>query len=113
MLAITHTPSPAMGDGQRTFVARTPIDGGGAGRQHAEYCALLRRCGVDVRTLELNRDLPDCTFVEDTAVVLDEVAVLTSMGTEARRAELAGIEAELRKHRDVRRVKPPAKLEGG
>lgn len=113
MLAITHVPSPALGAGQRTYVARTPIDAGRAARQHADYCALLRHCGADVRTLDVNRHLPDCAFVEDTAVVLDEVAVLTSMGTEVRRTELVGIEPELRKHREVRRVEPPAKLEGG
>ena len=113
MLAITHVPSPAMGDGQRTYQARTPIDAARAARQHADYCAMLRRCGAAVRTLDFNRELPDCTFIEDTAVVLDEVAVLTSMGTEARRAELAGIGPELRKYREVRRVEPPAKLEGG
>src|SRR5262249_28856941 len=55
----------------------------------------------------------DCAFVEDTAVVLDEVAVLASMGTASRRAEPAAIEPELRKYREVRRVEAPATLEGG
>jgi dimethylargininase len=113
MLAITHVPSPAMDDGQRTFVSRSTIDNTRAVRQHVDYCALLRRCGADVRTLDVNRDLPDCAFVEATAAVHDEAAVLTSMGTQTRRPELAGIELELRKHRQVRRVEPPARLEGG
>jgi dimethylargininase len=113
MLALTHVPSPAMTDGLRTHVARVSIDLGRAARQHEEYCRLLRRCGADVHTLDVNRDLPDCAFIEDTAVVLDELAVLTSMGTEARRPELAGIEPELRKYRQVERVEAPALLEGG
>jgi dimethylargininase len=113
MHAITHVPSPNIDDGQRTHVGRVPIDQARAARQHAAYREMLRECGAQVRLLDVNRDLPDCVFVEDTAVVLDEVAVLASMGAPARRAEVAGIEPELRKHRPVRRIEPPATLEGG
>ena len=66
-----------------------------------------------VKTLDVNRHLPDCAFVEDAAVVLDEIAVLTTMGAASRRAELPGIEAELRKHREVVSLELPATLEGG
>ncbi len=113
MLALTHLPSPHLDAGLRTHVGRVPVDFGLALRQHAGYCDLLRACGVEVRTLEVNRDFPDGTFIEDTAVVLDEVAVLTPMGTAARRGEPAGIEPELRKYREVHRIEPPACLEGG
>lgn len=113
MLALTHVPSPRMELGQRTYVGRAPIDHVLAAREHRDYCRLLRECGADVRILDVNRELPDCVFIEDTAVVLDEVAVLASMGTESRRAEPAGVEPELRKHREVRRVEQPAMLEGG
>jgi dimethylargininase len=74
---------------------------------------MLRRCGAEVCILDMNRALPDCVFIEDTAIVLDELAVLASMGTESRRAEPAGIEPELRKYRDVHRIEAPAALEGG
>ncbi len=74
---------------------------------------MLSDCGVRVRTLDVNQHLPDCVFVEDTAIVLAEVAVLASMGTEARRAEPAGIEPELRKYRELHRIELPATLEGG
>jgi dimethylargininase len=113
MLAITHVPSPGMERCELTHRARAPIDYRRAARQHEAYCQLLRQCGADVRTLDVNRDLPDCAFVEDTAVVLDEMAVLTSMGPPSRRAEPAGIEPELRKYRQVCRVELPATLEGG
>ena len=66
-----------------------------------------------MRVLDVNRACPDGTFLEDTAIVLDEVAVLTSMGTEARRAELPGIERELRQYRQVQRIALPATIEGG
>ena len=72
---------------------------------------MLRACGADVFTLDINRDLPDCAFVEDTATVLDEVAVLASMGAESRRAEPAGIELELWKYREIHRVETPATID--
>jgi len=74
---------------------------------------MLRDCGVDVRTLDINRQFPDGVFIEDTAIVLDELAVLTSMGAESRRLEPAGIEPELRKYREVHRIQFPAAIEGG
>jgi dimethylargininase len=113
MLAITHVPSPNMDQCVRTYIGHAPIDYDRAVRQHEAYCRLLRQCGADVRTLDVNRQLPDCAFVEDTAIVLDEVAVLCSMGHPARHAEPAGIEPELRKYREVQRVEAPATIEGG
>ena len=96
-----------------TFATRTPIDYDLAVWQHEAYCEMLRECGAQVRTLNINRHLPDSVFVEDTAIVLDEVAVLASMGAESRRAEPAGIEPELRKYREVRHIELPATIEGG
>jgi dimethylargininase len=113
MLALTHLPSPYLEQCQLTHVARAPIDHALATRQHAEYCQVLRDCGASVVTLDVNRHLPDCAFIEDTAVVLDEVVILTPMGTAARRAEPAGVEPELRKYRPVERIELPATVEGG
>jgi dimethylargininase len=113
MLALTHVPSPNLGQCQRTYAAPAPIDYDVALRQHQAYCGMLERCGARVRTLDVNRELPDSVFIEDTAVVLDEVAVLTSMGAPSRRAEPAGIEPELRRYRAVERVNLPATIEGG
>jgi len=113
MIAMTHVPSPNMEQCERTYVARTPIDYPRAVRQHEEYCRVLQACGAEVLILEVNRDMPDCAFVEDTAIVLDEVAVLASMGPVSRRSEPAGIELELREYREIHRIEMPAKLEGG
>jgi dimethylargininase len=52
-------------------------------------------------------------FVEDTAVVLDEVAILTGLGTPSRRGESPAIEAALAPYRSIERIEPPATLEGG
>jgi dimethylargininase len=113
MLAITHLPSPTMAECQLTYVPRSAIDYARALRQHADYCRALSECGVEVWTLDVNRGLPDCAFVEDTAVVLDEVALVARPGNLARRDETAGIELELRKCRPVERIAAPATLEGG
>jgi dimethylargininase len=113
MLAITHLPSPKMEHGERTFIGRDPIDFQLALNQHAAYCKLLSHCGAIVMTLSVNSDHADCAFIEDAAVVLDEVAILCSMGTSSRQREPAGIEPELYEHRDVARIEPPAALEGG
>src|SRR5688572_21195417 len=108
MLALTHPPSPRMNECQRTFVAREAIDAARAAQQHSGYCRLLLDCGVDVRLLAVNADEPDCVFLEDTAVVLDEVAVLCPMGAAARRAEPARIEPVLAELRPVERIDLPA-----
>jgi dimethylargininase len=113
LIALTHVPSPNMAQCQLTHLARQPIDQGRALQQHAAYCQMLRDCGAAVVTLDVNSDLPDCAFVEDTAIVLDEVAVLASMGTDGRRPEPASIEPELRKYREIHRVEATATLEGG
>jgi dimethylargininase len=113
LVALTHLPSPHLEQGQRTHVCRLPIDYDLALRQHEVYREALRSCGCEVHVLDVNRHHPDGVFVEDTAVVLDEVAILASMGAESRRYEPAGIERVLREYREVRRIEPPATLEGG
>jgi dimethylargininase len=113
LIAITHVPSPNLQRGERTFVDETEIDYELALRQHAGYRHALRQCGASVIVLDVNRTMPDCVFVEDTAIVLDEVAVMMSPGAESRRAEPAGIEPTLRNFRPIERVKRPATIDGG
>jgi dimethylargininase len=96
-----------------TFVQREPIDFNRALEQHGEYCRVLADCGADVHTLSVNAGMPDAVFVEDTAIILDEVAVLASMGAGSRRGEPAAIAAELAKYREVIPVKLPARIDGG
>jgi dimethylargininase len=113
MLALVHRPSPQMAECLVTFVERTVMDADLLLQQHAAYCDALRDCGAEVRLLDMNCDFPDCTFVEDTAVVLDELALMARPGNAVRRGETVGIEVELRKLRPVERVAAPAILEGG
>jgi dimethylargininase len=96
-----------------TYREREPIDAGLAARQHRAYCEALRACGARVLTLPRVDELPDSVFVEDTAIVLDGVAVLTRPGVESRRGEVALIETEIASLRPVVKVRAPATLEGG
>ena len=113
LVAITHVPSPNIQRGERTHVDDAEIDYELALRQHASYRDALRTCGAQVVVLDVNRTMPDCVFVEDTAIVLDELAIMMSPGAESRRGEPAGIEPALRQFREVKRIARPATIDGG
>lgn len=89
------------------------IDGALALRQHAGYRQMLERCGATVHALPAAPRLPDCVFIEDTAIVLDELAVICSMGHASRRNEPAGVEPALARYRELRRIEVPATIDGG
>jgi len=112
-IAITHTPPAALEQGERSFVSRTEIDMPLALRQHAAYCGLLGELGARVIMVDVNREYPDGVFVEDTALVLDEVAVMARPGADSRRGEPAGIEPVLAAFRPVQRIEAPGTLDGG
>jgi dimethylargininase len=113
LIAITRTPSPRMDAGERTYVDDAPIDEALALKQHEQYRAALETCGARVLLLPGSSELPDCVFVEDTAIVLDEVAVMMSPGAVSRRGEVPAIEAALREFRYIERVDLPATVDGG
>ncbi|HEX8709109.1 MAG TPA: arginine deiminase family protein [Pyrinomonadaceae bacterium] len=111
--AITRAVSREVARCELTFRQRECVDYSKAVRQHDAYCALLRRHGVEVISLEASDAHPDCCFVADTAVVLDEVAIIANMSVPARRDEIFGVEQILAMHREVERISPPATLDGG
>src|SRR5215212_2672642 len=113
IVALTREPARSMDACELTYRGREPLDAGVAARQHRAYCDALRACGARVLTLPRADELPDSVFVEDTAIVLDEVAVLTRPGVESRRDEVALIGAEVARLRPVVKVEAPATLEGG
>jgi dimethylargininase len=112
-IALTRAVSPTLAACELTHLDRTPIDVGRAAAQHAEYEAALRRLGVDVRRVPPAPDHPDAVFIEDTAVVVDEVAVITRPGAASRRAETDAVAAVLATLRPVVRLEAPATLDGG
>jgi dimethylargininase len=111
--AITHTVSPIIDKCELTFIDRSPIDFQLATQQHNYYCAVLETLGIIVNTLSENESYPDSCFVEDTAIVVDELAVICSMGVPSRRGETKLIERELSKYRSIVRIILPAMVEGG
>ena len=111
--AVTHAVSPNIGGCELTFMERVPIDYEVAVHQHEEYCRLLARRGVAVTTLYDNLSFADSCFVEDTAIVVDELAIIASMGVVSRRSETAAIASELAKYRELVCVSYPSTLEGG
>jgi dimethylargininase len=113
LVAITHEPSPKMQEYERTYVGDQAIDLALARQQHARYRDALRDCGAEVILLDTNGAMPDGVFVEDTAIVLDELAVMMSPGALSRRAEPAGIEPTLRAYRKIERLSLPATMDGG
>ena len=82
--------------------------------QHAAYCKALSRCGVEVFTLEADERFPDSTFVEDTAVLTPQVAVITRPGADSRRGETESMRAALVEHyRELRSIEAPGTVDGG
>jgi dimethylargininase len=113
-VAVTHEPPPSLERGERSFVGRDAIDMAKAREQHAAYRELLASLGCEIVVLNVNSAFADAVFVEDTALVFDELAVMTSPGAESRRGEAPAIEAEVRKHRArIERITLPATLDGG
>ena len=96
-----------------THLAREPIDLELARTQHEAYEGTLRRLGCILERIEAADDFPDSVFVEDIAVVLDEVAVITRPGAASRRGETVGVERSLSQHRAIRRLTAPATMDGG
>lgn len=113
LTAITRAVSPAIVRCELSFIDRQPIDLARAQKQHQAYELLLAKWGARVISLPPEPDLPDSMFVEDPAIVLDEIAVIFPLGTESRRGEAASLAKELAKHRKLTYVQLPGTLEGG
>jgi len=113
LTAITRKVSLALAKCELSYIERKPIDLEKARAQHHDYEALLSKLGARVISLPEESELPDSMFVEDPAVVLDEVAVICTMGTESRRKEAPTVAAALEKFRKLAYVKLPGTLEGG
>jgi dimethylargininase len=113
LTAITRAVSPALVQCELTFLDRRPIDLEKARAQHHAYEQLLQSLGARVISLPAEPTLPDSMFVEDPAIVLDELAVILPLGTESRRPEAASLAAALSKFRDLAQITAPASIEGG
>jgi dimethylargininase len=113
LLALTRAVPPSIVRCELTHLARDPIDVARATAQHDAYVDTLARLGCMVERLPDESDNPDSVFVEDTAVVLDELAVIARPGAESRRAETGSVATALERYRDLASIKSPGTLDGG
>jgi len=113
LIAVTRPVSASLAQCELTNRAREPIDVARATTQHAAYEQLLGSLGATIVVVSAAPELPDAVFIEDTAIVLDEIAVLTRPGAPSRRAESAAVASVLAGYRPVHTMNAPATLDGG
>lgn len=113
LIALTRAVPDAIARCELTHLERVPIDLEAARRQHEAYQRVLAACGCAVVPIPSAHALADSVFVEDAAVVLDGVAIVTRPGASSRRAETAGVAAALAPFRSLVRISAPATLDGG
>lgn len=113
-IALTRAPSPAIADGELTYLGRTPIDFDKAVSQHAVLQDALHAAGCQVRQLPALPHFGDAVFVEDIAFVLPEVAIMCRPGAPSRRPEVPSVADQLEEFDiPLRFVKHPATVDGG
>ena len=112
-IAITRDVSSRFNECEITHIDRAPIDVRAACVEHHEYVKALKQLGCQVVELPEEPDLPDSVFVEDTAFILDEVAVITRPGADSRKPETESITQALSPYRPLIHVTDPATVDGG
>lgn len=112
-IAVTRPVPESLARCELTHLSRVPIDVGVASAQHRQYEEALRKLGCSLRHVPPAHDLPDSVFVEDVAIVLDEVAIITRPGAESRRPEREAVAAVLSEYRPLQSIAAPGTLDGG
>lgn len=113
LIAITREVSPAIARCELTHLERVAIDFTVAHAQHRRYMQALAALGCEVHSLPAEPDLPDSVFVEDVAIVLDELAIITRPGAESRRPETVSIAQALQPYRKLYHIQAPGTVDGG
>lgn len=113
MIALLREPTPSFAAAISTHPEKDRIDFAKARAQHAAYVHALTRAGAKTVFLETLEKFPDAPFVEDTAVVLDNLALICSMKAESRGSETESILPLLRQYRPVEILQPPVFIDGG
>ncbi len=112
-IALTRAVSPNIGQCELTHMERQPIDVALAQAQHHQYETALKALGYQLVQLPAEPALPDSVFVEDTAVVLDELAIITRPGADSRKPETISIAKALESYRTLHPIVAPATVDGG
>ena len=113
LTAITREVSSSINDCELSFHGRQQIDVAKATEQHKAYQDCLTYLGAKIVSLPCEPALPDAVFVEDPAVVVDEVAVISNMGAPSRRPEAKSLADALARYRPLKFLSEPATLDGG
>src|SRR2546428_13177410 len=111
LTAITRAVSPAIINCELSFVDRKPIDLATAQQQHYAYETLLGKLGARVISLSAEPDLPDSIFVEDPAIVLDELAAVPPPGTGTRPRQAPSLAPAVARFRKLEYVSLPRAFE--
>ena len=83
-------------------------------KQHREYFEALKECGLEVTVLDADEDYPDSTFVEDTALLTPNVAIITNPGADSRREEINEMSKVIESlFSNVEYIKDSGRLEAG
>ena len=112
-IAVTRELSAGIGNCELTFLPRSEIDFARARQQHLDYQSALSSLGCEVVVVPAPPGLADSVFIEDTALVLDDVAVLLRPGVASRQPEVAGVAEILRQYRPLKTIEPPGTVDGG
>lgn len=113
LTAIVREVSSSINNCELSFHSRQPIDVPRAVAQHKAYQDCLAELGVRIVSLPAEPGLPDAVFVEDPAVVVDEVALISNMGAPSRRPETKSLAHLLSRYRPLKFLAEPATLDGG
>jgi dimethylargininase len=113
LTAITREVNAGIGNCELTFLPRVRINADLALQQHQQYQSVLSSVGCEIVTVPTESGLADSVFIEDTAIILDEIAVMCLPGPESRRAEVAGVGDVLQQYRTLASIQLPGTLDGG
>src|SRR5210317_135129 len=112
-IAVTREMTAAIGECELTFLHRSAIDFGLAQQQHRDYQSALSSLGCEVVVVPAPPGLADSVFIEDTALVLDDIAVMLRPGVASRQPEVAGVADVLQQYKPLKAIEPPGTIDGG
>lgn len=113
LIAITRPVSSSIDYCELSQLKRQKIDIDVAREQHHQYEETLQDLGAELHRLPLEERMPDSVFVEDTAIVLDELAIITRPGAEPRRLETKSVAKILSSYKRLYYIQVPGTIDGG
>ena len=113
--ALVRDLSDSFEDSLKLHLPTVPIDLHLAKKQHENYIELLEKLVPNVIRLEADSSHPDCNFIEDTAIIVDDIAVVSRMGAFERRGEEIAVAHALRQLgiKNIIHLQSPGTMDGG